>query len=514
MATVIKQPNVTLSLTSADSLVGNTAQRILIVGQKTGDGTATSGALVTDIQNDNAWNGLFGEDSMLSVMCRNVRRYNTKTRMDAIALSDNGSGTAAVYTLTFTGTATGGGDLILTMGSPDNRYTLTVATGDTPTVVAAAAAALINADDTCMYTASASVGVVTLTFIHKGNAGDTSGIRVSGSADGVTYAIAQTVAGAGDPSLTTLFDVIDGERYQTIVWPWTADIDTVKDLLDDRWNVDNAVMDGVAVMSIADTYANIASAGDALNSQSVVLLSNKLVTDADHYGGAIMEFPWAIAAQLAAIRALRLTQDANISRFIISRDGSLDRFGGISIASLPYFNTPVPALPLISIEDGFTSDEVEDLKNAGVSCVGNNPSGTEVILGEMVTTYKTDAASNPDVTFGLLNYVDTSSVIREYFYNNLRARFNQHRLTTGGLIAGRAMANGALIEAYCTRLYGELAKLALVQEGETALAYYKENLVVTLDLETGTARVAMKMPIVTQLRQIIGTIQISFTTEG
>lgn len=514
MATVIREPSVSLSLISADQLIGNTEHRILAVGQKTSAGSATSGALVTDIQNDNSWDTLFGARSQLANICRNVRKYNKKTRMDAISLSDNGSGTAAQYTVTFTGPATDGGELSVSCGSPDHTYTLVVTNGDSVSTIAANLAALVTADARVPYTASAALGVVTLAFVHKGNAGDTSGVAVTGTVTGVGYSVAQTVAGAGDPTLTTLFDVISGARYQTIIFPWTGSIDTVKDFLDARWNVSNIVLDGVAVMCVADTYANISTLANLHNSQSVCLLANELVTSTTHYGGGILEYPWAIAAQVASIRALRLTQDANISQFVISRDGSLDRFGGMPIASLPYFNTPVPLLPLMNVSDGFTDDEVDDIKDDGAGTLGNNPSGTEIIMGEMVTTYKTDPASNPDVTFKYLEYVDTSSAIREYYYNNLRARFNQHRLTDGSLIAGRAMANGALIEAFCTQLYGALSGMALVQAGEQALRYYKENLLVTLDLATGTATVSMKMPIVTQLRQIIGTIQISFTTEG
>ena len=514
MATVIREPFVDLSIVSGITTIQNTEQRILVVGQKTSAGSATSGALVTDIQNDNSWDTLFGASSQLANMCRNVRRYNTKTRMDAISLSDNGSGTAAQYTVTFTGTATEGGELSVSMGSPDHTYTLVVTSGDTVSTLATNLAALITADTKVPYTAAAALGVMTATFVHKGNAGDASGVAVSGTVAGVSYAVAQSVAGAGDPTLTTLFDVIDDMRYQTIVWPWTADISTVKNFLDARFNVSNIVLDGVAVMTLVDTYANISSAVSALNSQSLCVIANELVSASTQYGGAILEYPWAIAAQVAGIRGLRLTDGSNISRFVISRDGSLDRFGGMAIASLPYFNTPVPDLPLMGVSYGFTADEVDDLQDDGASNIGNNSGGTEVIMGEMVTTYKTDAASNPDVTFKNLEYVDTSSVIREFYFNNLRARFSQHRLTEGSLIAGRAMANGALIEAYCTELYQRLANLALVQEGEAALRYYKQNLVVTLDLATGTATITQKMPIVTQLRRIIGTIEISFTTEG
>ena len=169
MATIIREPAVSVTLTSADTLVGNTDHKILAVGQKTSAGTATSGVLVTDLQNDNAWDGYFGKDSQLANICRNVRRYNTATQMDAIPLSDNGAGTAAVYTITFTGPATEGGELEVSMGSPDHTYTLTVTDGDAVATLATNTAALINADAACPYTAVPAAGVVTCTFIHKGN---------------------------------------------------------------------------------------------------------------------------------------------------------------------------------------------------------------------------------------------------------------------------------------------------------------------------------------------------------
>jgi len=517
MPTVIREPEVSISLISADTLVGNKPHKILVVGQKTAAGSAVSGALVTNIQNDKSViNAIFGANSQIAGMIRNARLYNTKTRIDAIALDDNGSGVAAVGTFTITGTATVAGSLDFIVGSKEDfNFSIPVAVGDTAAAIAIAAAAAINANASVPATASTpSPGVLTITADNKGTVGNTIGLKVEGSATGISVAVAAMSGGATDPVLTSLFDPIADERYQTIVYPWSANINLVKNFLDARFNVANMVLDGVAMIAIDDTFGNLLSITGALNSQSVCIMGDKKISEADHKGGSVMEIPYAKSAQISGIRALRLTEDAAIGRFVISRSASLDRFGGIALASLPYFNTPVPNLPLPDFADGWTMDEQESLKASGVSVYGSNISGTEVILGEFVTTYKTDPASNDDITFKYLNYVDTSSAVREYFFNNYKATFAQCRLTEGALIPGRAMANPASIEAASSRFYKALADEALVQSGEAAAQFFKQNLRIVIDLANGSASISMVTPIVTQFRQLLATIQIAFSAEG
>lgn len=520
MPTVIREPEVSIAIISSDSLVGNKPQKILAVGQKTAAGTAVAGSLVTNIQNDRSViNGLFGANSQIAGIIRNARRYNTKTRIDAIAVDDNGSGVAAVGNFTLAGTATEAGSLDFIVGSKrDYTFSVPVANGDTAAAIATAAAALINAASSELpVTMSApGGGVLAATADNKGTVGNSIGLKVEGSVAGIAVTVNAMSGGSTDPVLTSLFDAIADERYQTILFPWTTDaaIDIVKDFLDGRFNVSNMVLDGVAMLGIDDTFSNHIARADALNSQSLCIVGDKYINDADQKGGAILEIPYAKAAQIGGIRALRLTDDAPIGRFVISRAASLDRFGGMALASLPYFNTPVPELPLPEFADGWTMDEQEDLKASGVSVYGANISGSEVILGEFVTTYKTDPASNEDVTFKYLNYVDTSSAIREYFFNNYKATFAQCRLTAGALIPGRAMANPASIEAASSRFYKALADLALVESGESAAQFFKRNLVITLDLAAGSVSLSMVTPIVTQFRQLLATIQIAFSAEG
>ena len=74
---------------------------------------------------------------------------------------------ARVASITFTGsTAVGSGDVALTVGP--KTYTYTTVAGDTPTLVAAGLAALVNADSKRLVNATNTAGKLILTFILAG----------------------------------------------------------------------------------------------------------------------------------------------------------------------------------------------------------------------------------------------------------------------------------------------------------------------------------------------------------
>lgn len=514
---IVSQPDITISVIPATGTISTDPQRLLLIGQKVASGTAVAGALTENIGNLGEEDALFGATSMLAQMVRQAKTLNKVTQFDAIALDDDGGGTAATGTIVFTGTATEAGTLTISIGSGAN-YALEVIIPDTTTATAAgdlldvAVAALTNAP----FTSANVTGTVTVTNVHKGEVGNSIGFKVEGSVAGLAIALTVPVNGATNPSLTNIFDVIDAERYQTIVWPDTYTLSTLTTELDSRFDSTNDILDGVGITTQMDTFSNLETAGNAENSKSLVIFGNAILTDAAHKGGALLEFNDVISAQFAAVRALRLTKDAVISKFVIATSGTKDAFGGDAIASLPYFNTPFAGLDLIDIGKGFTRTEIGSLKTAGVSHLGNNKARTLVIADEIVTTRKTDAASNLETTFKFLNAVDTSVTIREFFFNNLRSKFAQSRLTAGDLIANRNMANQAVIESTLDDLYNQLSgeDFVLTQAGEPARLFFRNNRTVTLDLTNGKVTIVMQTPIVTQLRTIIATIQIAFSTEG
>lgn len=512
----ISQPDITINILPAQQEISNEPQRVLMVGQQT-TGTATAGELIQSIENNKQEDTLFGANSMLAGMVRAFKFYNQETELYAIPLDDAGGAVAATGTIVFSGTATVAGTYIISIGSRINhQYEIAVSVGDTATVVGDALEAAVTADTNAPFSASNTTGTVTITAANAGLEGNKIGIEVQGAVTGLTTSITAMSGGATNPTLTNIFDVVGDLRFQTVVSPSTYDLDDLTGFLDPRFNVTNDVLDGVGFVSVTDTFANLKTIGNAENSRNLVIFANRLVNDTLYKGSALFELDYDIASQFASIRALRRTPDANIANYVIATNGARDSFGGVALSSFPYFNTPFVNLPLIDISKEWSRTETNDLNDAGLSIIGNNQVRNTVICGEVYTTYKTNAAGVPDQSFRFLNYVDTISASREDFFNNLKSEYAQCRLTEGDVQANRKMANEQIIKAFVVGRFIRQSSddFVLTQAGEDAIQFFKKNLVVTLVPIEGKVLINMIVPIVVQLRQILATEQIEFSTNS
>lgn len=515
----IIMPKTSYSLLGDTASVGNTAHRVLAVGQMLAAGSAPAGELQEQIGNDDSWDTLFGEESMLAATIRAFKGtlsapLNRYTRIDAIGLDDNGAGNQAAGNIVFTGgPASAAGSVLVTIGSSrNNTYELVFADTDDVTAIGDALVALITADTKKQASGVNTAGDVALTAAHKGSVGNGIGIKVVGSIPGVTIAVTAMTGGSGDPVLTTLFDPVATERYQTILYPANWGFDTLTDFLDARFNTTGPLLDGVGITALVDSEANLKTAANAENSQSLVILGDNKVDDSQYKGSAILELPYESVGYFGGIRALRLTEGINISRFVVGEAGQ-DAFGGVHLSSRPYFNTPYPYSPVIPTGKGFSQTQIEALNDSGISVRGNNRAGNQIISGQVVTTYKTDAAANPDPSFKFLNYIDEGVAFRELTSNNFAARFPQARLTDGDLLPGIVSVNADVIRKFYIEMYALASNstYALTRAGETNLNFFKENLEVTLDLASGKAISTMVVPILTQYRENDAVIKIKIT---
>jgi hypothetical protein len=515
----LANPKVTAALRAAGVTAGLTPEKLLFVGQQNG-GTAVSGALTQNILADGAEDTLFGADSPLAAAIRRARRRNGVTQFDAIGLDDNGAGNDASGDFTVgSGPATEDGTLEVYVGSKKfNAYTIAVSDTDTATIVGDAIEAAINADPTAMVTATNTAGNVVLEAKNAGTFGNTIGLKVDGAVGGLTVSIGIMRLGATDPVLTGVFDVVGNERYQGIVWQFDQDLAELTDFLDPRFNVTNNILDGRGFVGMTDTFANHLTALGTENSRSLSINTDKEIDDtARHEGPAILEIPFVKVAEFAAIRALRRTEDATLGDLVISRSAR-DSFGGPWQNSKPYFNTPFPDLLVPDAGDSFTDVEIDQLRDAGGWVIDANRPFTAVIAGEVVTTYKTDSAGNPDPTFGYLNYVDTSTAAREYIVNNTRAKYPQYRATSGALINDVDSANEASVAAFVAELNADLGDLGLVNTGVGSIdgvlvdfdKLFRENLTVSLNPVTGKFSIAAKLYIVVQFRDATYDLAIAF----
>lgn len=501
-------PRVNFNILPADVEVGVAEQKLLFIGQKLSGGTATAGQLIQDIPNDNSWDTLFGKRSILANMVRRARKLCTdcgyQVQIDAIALDDDTDAVASSSTITFTGTATATGSLNIVIGSEYNhKYKVDIALGKTATEIATAVASKITADENAPFTATSSTGTVTITFANKGTVGNGTTIYYEGAVAGVTVALTAFLNGATDPSVTsTTLSVIDGIRYQGIVSPIEYGTQAIKTELDARFNTNNKVLDGVLFVDNTDTLSNHKTALNALNSQNIHYQCDKIVSNADYKGSSIPEFSFIKAVYNATIRALRNSDGSQLSTIVIGQYPD-DIMGGTHLNSLPFFNSKCAYLNAIKPPLHWKSDEISEINSAGGSVWDNNSADNGLVMGEQLTTYKTDSAGNEDITWKFLNYRDTESAVREFRFVNFKKDFAQSRMNDD---TEKVVRNAFL--RYYKSLSGD--NYRLLRGGKASYDFYKENLKISLDFATGTVTVYCLDPIVTQLRECIGYFKVTF----
>ena len=509
-------PRINIQLLPAAIVDAFADRRDLICGVLPAAATATSGALVQNVNSLTLAQrrAQFGTGELFGRISKWLDANAGNSPLDVIGIDETGGGTAATAVVAFTGTATAAGTI--TVSAVDEflfTTTIQVAVGATATVIGAALETALDAFVDAPFTSAAVTGTVTLTADEKGTSGNFWGIKISMDVEGVTQVLTGWTGGATDPTLTGIFDVITGIRYTGISWPeyWSANLSLPKTLLEARFNAANEIIDGTVFHGRSLTYANALTAVSTENSQVVVMGGNNKITTLTHIGPAILQPADWTMAYFMGVRARRLTPSAPIADFIVTTSGLLDAFGGPALASLPYFNTPLARTSLASPNLLYSAAEQVDLESKGFTTFGVNIASSAMIMGPVTTNWVTDASGNENVSFHYLNYVDTGSACREIFWLTLRTTFAQSRLTEGDLIPGRSMANAESIKAELLRIYRVLAGEALTQAGDDAEKYFSDNTVVTVSLATGTATITGPLPIVTQLRQLDYALQFSFS---
>ena len=535
--TIVSQPKVTVNKLPADLPAPFDPQKILVINQKTPSGTIVPGVLTQNVAQSQV-DGLAGKGSQLQnallALFDTLQRTGSigLPQVDVIALDDAGGATPAEGVITVsedggaTNAATVDGTVEVIIAS-ENLFKIELPISIGQGIISGAGnisdalADAINAFEDIPVAAANVAGVITLTARNGGSVGNGITMRIRGLSlnsganvlGNVEFALTGFTGGATNPDVSTILSVVGTERYQTITHPIEyGTAFSVDNFLDNRFNVDDDILDGVAVIKKTDTFSNLETLLDAENSESLVFLCDLIQTDDLFKGATIIELDYVISARFSALRAVRRTEGANINRITpAATSGAQDASGGAHISSLPYFNTPMQGVEPIEVGKGFNRTEIEDLFNKGGTIVGNNTVGNAIILGEAVTTYKTDSSANPDATWKFLNTVDTMSSSAEFIFNNLKTDFAQSRLTEGDLVAGFAIVNEEAFRTQMKKYYLDLSSLVLVPKGDASVNFFTNNLTVLLDLLKGKITSSAKLPIVVQLRDILVNLRTVFS---
>lgn len=474
----------------------------LILAQGTSAGSFTSGALVTNISNElGTGKDLCGAGSIGHLMIDIFKELNTRTRLDAIIVSDNGSGVAATGSVAFAASSPAAGTLYVTVGSyTKNRYAIATTTSSTATTIGDDLETAINADSNSPVTAANSTGTVTFTAKNKGTEGNRITIEVESLPSGVTQTTTAFTSGATDPSLTGILTKIDTSRYD-IIAP-VAFLSTIKTHLEAKFNTRNQILDGVGIVCKTDTYANhqTALAPATLASKVIVYICNKLVNDADYKGGAMPELDYTIPAYIAALRTLRLKDNASISSFMMSENNR----GGYFTAGIPYANMKLNNFATIVAGKGFTLDEIEGLGDLGGSTLSMDESGIVAVTNKLwMSAYKQATPTADGYTYQTLNKSDCATTARAYIMTNLKNYYAQAGLTAGDSPDNTLAryANEKTIRAYIVGLYVDLCKFPynVLQFSDALLNEFKQNLVVNVNTTTGAVSGSMVFNLMGQL---------------
>ena len=367
------------------TLPGN-LQRTLIVGQRLTAGTVAANTPV-DVFSDVEAATYFGRGSIAHLMVRAALAANPYLSLQVIAMDDAGAGVLATGTITVVGTASSPGVLSAQVG--DVLVQVAVASGDTPTIMAAALKAQFDAQPDLPVTATVAVGVVTLTAKNKGTLGNSIKVAPTITATGVTAVATAMTAGATDPTLVTALAVVYASGHNIIITPWNdgpnltalrTHLDNVSGPLEKRGCIGVAAHTGT--LAAATTLAPTINSGRL----SMILVPNAY------------ENSYEVAAAYGAVVAF----EEDPAR-------PLNTLGLTGIAAPPLANRLSRTEQETCLYNGVTPSEVGP--------------GDVVQIVRAITTYTKDAGGTPDISLLDLTTIRTLDYARKAWVDRISLRF-------------------------------------------------------------------------------------------
>ena len=422
---------------------------------------------------------LFGQASMLYQMIQQYYAADSFGELWAAGLPDP-AGAAASGRVQFSGGSIGAGVVALYVGG--RPYPVAVAAGDTILDIAARAAALVNADKGGMATATAAVGVVTLTARHAGLLGNDIDIRTNylgtlgGEANvgGLTVAVTPMTGGAGVQSLASVLANCGDTTYDFVGVPYTDTaslnaLDAFFNFAAGRWSWQSMLYGGYFTAA-RGTPGVLAALGQSRNGPNGSILG-------------VYDTPdpvWVVAADYCARCAVSLRNDPNI--------------------------------PLQNIVMGWkapprASGIVRSLRNTllydGISTYTVNRAG-QVVLERAITAYQLNPAGIADNAFlDVETMYGTAKLIRDWQAEMIRL-YPRHKLFEDGnpIPAGNDAVTARLIRIATIAWYRRECEAGNAQNPDDfARKVLAQN--------AGNGLVSELLPWIlpNQLRQIAGKVQ-------
>jgi len=426
--------------------------RGILIGQKLSTGTAPADKLVRVTGPDQVI-GLAGRGSMLHRQAIAWFASNRSTELWLGVLADASSNVAATATIVVTGPASKAGTIVLYIGG------VRVEVGISKDAIDTAIATAINNTITptngsatdLLVTSTVSNATVTLTFKHKGLAGNALDIRHSfrdGEAlpAGVGLTITAMSGGTSNPSLTNLIAAAQDIWFNVWSHPYTdaTSLTAIETELADRFGP-MKMIDGIAITSAAGNFSTLTTLGSGRNSPHSVIVAQP--------GASPLTPPLEFAAEVAALVAFH---------------GAID-------PARPFQTLALTRAMPVAETDQWSIDERNLLLFSGIATT-RLAAGGVVQLERITTTFQTNATGASDTAYLDVTTPLTLMYLRFSWRVRIQTKYPRHKLANDGARfgAGQLVMTPKLGKAEAVAWFRDMEELGLVEGSDQ----FKRDLVV------------------------------------
>lgn len=403
----VRVPFVGIEFDNSNASQGPAAQphTVLIVGQKLAAGTQAELVLVPVVNEADA-REKFGAGSMLHHMVKSYREIDTLSSIKCVAIDDLVAGVLRIDELTF-GAQSITKDGIFSLYIGGAKYQVGVTTAMTNEELVDACVAAINADDLRVVDAGegATADILALTARHKGLVANNLDIRWNHYDSDVlptgfvVPTVAEDTAGAGNPDVQEIVDMLPDEQFNYVVNPYldATNLAVFRTEAESR-NTALRQIESMFVSASRDSFGNQTTLGESRNDRFLTIMDAL---------GPDLTYRWA------ASYAARLMQSAQID--------PARPFQTLTLSNL------VP--PKSSETRSFTEKNL--LLYSGMSVAGVSTAGV-ISIGRAITTYRLNGQGGTDVSYLDVNTYATLGFIRYDFRNSFTNKYPRHKLADDG----------------------------------------------------------------------------------
>lgn len=422
--------------------------KVLIVGNMLASGSADP-EVPTRVSSPSQAAQFFGRGSLIHKMFEFWFRNNLSTEVWAVGLEDDNAAVQASGAFALSGTATESGTLPFYIGG--ERVPVAVTSGDSGADVAAALRSALQENEFAglPVNSGGTSGTVDLEMKNGGLFGNELDLRVAFFEDesvpaGLAVTVTPMASGAGNPDVDLAIAAIGDEQYKLFVTPYTdtLNLNKMRDELERRWGP----------LTQNDGFHITAKAGDDSVLNSLATARNNPFESVLGYNQSPTP-PWQLAAGAGGQVALSASIDP----------------------ARPFQRLRVVGALAAKIEDRFSQAERNNLLKDGLATFLETPDGG-LIIERLRTTYKTNAAGAPDISYRNANTIFTLSFLRFDWNATLARKYPRHKLADDGtqFSSGQAIVTPKTIKGEAISKFKQWEFAGLVEN----ITQFKEDIIV------------------------------------